>query len=62
MEILIPRKTPEELEQENESLDREISNEQKKAILAKLRGNGLSLKKDFNGNFRAAWNWIRTHL
>ena len=62
MEIFRPNKTPEELEEENAQLEREISVKQKREILKKLQGNGLSLQKDFNGNLKAAWNWVRTHL
>ena len=62
MEVFRPKKTTEELEEENARLEQEISVKQKREILNKLRGNGMSLQKDFNGNFRAAWNWIKTHL
>jgi uncharacterized protein (DUF4415 family) len=60
--MFVPKKTPDELEEENAQLEREISVKQKRAVLEKLKGNGMSLQKDFNGNLRAAWNWVRTHL
>ena len=61
MEFLRPKKTSEELEEENARLEQEISVRQKREILSKLKGNGLSLQKDFSGNLKAAWNWLKTH-
>ncbi len=50
----------EELEEEEASLDKQVSIAQKKAVLKRLKGQGLSLK-NFGGSFKAALNWLRSH-
>lgn len=49
----------EELEEETERTSAELTLEQKKIILAKLRQENLSLQKSFGGSWRAAWNWVK---
>ena len=50
-----------ELQEENEKKDLELSIAQKQAMMLKLNQAGLSVKKDFGGNLKAAWQWFRTH-
>jgi hypothetical protein len=39
----------------------ELSIAEKEAVIARLRKEGLSLKKSFGGSLSAAWNWFRSH-
>jgi len=55
------KKSLEELQEENDRLEMELSVEQKNAMLAKLRANGLTVKKDFGGRLTDAWRWFKTH-
>ena len=50
-----------ELQEENDRLEMELSVEQKRAMLAKLRANGLSVNKDFGGKLADAWRWFKSH-
>ena len=54
------QKTLEEAQQENERLDVELSIAQKRAMLAKLKANGLTTR-DFGGSLKKAWQWFKTH-
>jgi hypothetical protein len=47
-----------EAEEEEALLDKEISIKQKRAVLAKLNENGLTLKT-FGGSVKAALNWLK---
>lgn len=53
------QKTPEQLKEEDERLDIELSVAQKKAVLAKLRANNLSVSD--MGGWKRAWHWFKTH-
>lgn len=49
----------ERLETENEYLDTQLTHEEKKAALAKMRANGLNFKSF--GSWKAAWEWFKKH-
>lgn len=53
-------KTLEELQEEDEKSGVELSIEQKKAALKKLKENNLS-GKSFGWNWKSIWNWFKTH-
>ncbi len=54
-------KSIEERQEENERLDIELSIEQKRALMRKLKADGLSVNKTFGGSMRAAWLWFKSH-
>jgi hypothetical protein len=58
-------RTTEELIEDNERLKTEAENEelrlsiaQKQALYKKLENAGLTVKKDFNGSLKRAWQWL----
>ncbi len=55
------QKSIEELEEEDSRLDKEVSIAQKKAVLKRLKSQGLSLS-NFGGSFKAAIKWIGSHV
>lgn len=55
------QKDLDELEQEELELDKEVSIAQKKAILKRLKSQGLSLQ-NFGGSLKAAINWLRSRV
>jgi hypothetical protein len=55
------KKTLEETQEEDERLSVQLSIAQKKAMIAKLRANGLSVKRDFGGSIKAAIQWLKAH-
>lgn len=57
---LVPHKSLEEMQEESERLDAEISLEQKREVIRRLKGEGLTLKT-FGGSVRAAMKWLREH-
>ena len=59
------RKTQEQIMEENERLKSEAENEelrlsiaQKQALYKKLDDAGLTVRKDFGGSLKRAWNWL----
>lgn len=54
-------KTLDELDEEDTSLDKEVSIAQKRAVLSRLKKQGLSLK-NFGGSFKTAINWLRSRV
>ncbi len=52
--------TLDEAQEENERLDTELSIEQKRAAIKKLKAAGLTAKS-FGFDWRAIRNWIKTH-
>jgi hypothetical protein len=57
---LAPQRSLEEMESESELADAEISLLQKREVLRRLKGEGLTLKA-FGGSVRAAMKWLREH-
>lgn len=53
------KKDIEELQEENERADVELSVEQKKLAIKKLKAAGLSTKSF--GSWREILNWLKTH-
>ena len=49
----------EEAQEENEKLDIELSIQQKRVAIAKLKEAGLS-KENFS-SWRSLWHWYKTH-
>ena len=54
------KKPLEELEEENERLDVELSVAQKREAIARLKKRGLT-PKHFNFDFKRIINWLKTH-
>lgn len=67
-ELFGKSKSLEELQEENERLVMENQNAelkltvaQKQAMYKKLDDAGLTVRKDFGGSMKRAWQWFRTH-
>lgn len=67
MQLFKKEKTISEIEEEtekeqavNRKLDLELSIAQKQAAIKRLKEHGLT-PKDFGGNFKRIWNWLKTH-
>jgi hypothetical protein len=54
------KRTLEEVQAENERLDVELSVEQKRAAIKKLKENGLT-PKSFGGSWQSIIKWLKTH-
>lgn len=54
------QKTLEELQEEDELLSTEVSIEEKREAIRRLKQEGLS-PKHFGGNWSAIKNWLRNH-
>ena len=55
-----PSRTLEESQEDNERLEVELSIEQKRAAIKKLKESGLT-PKSFGGSWRSILAWLRTH-
>lgn len=54
-------KTAAEFQEKSEQLDAELTYLQKKQMYEKLKQNGLSVKGNFGGSLKKAWQWFITH-
>ena len=59
LNFMKPRRSTDEIEEENQRLDAEISLRQKRLILKRLDEQGLSLK-NFGGSLLAAFRWLKS--
>jgi hypothetical protein len=51
----------EEIQTEDDRKGAELSLEQKRLLLARLKQERMTIEKSFGGSWAAAWRWLKSH-